>query len=128
MKQTGVADLLSTPDGSPIKLLVIAFFITAAIRTAQGSATVAMITAVGILGSFADPEQLGCHPVYLAMAIGCGSKPVAWMADSGFWVICKMSGMTESEGLRYISPLSIIMGLAGLAATLTAASLFPMMP
>jgi GntP family gluconate:H+ symporter len=128
MKQTGVADLLSTPDGSPIKLLVIAFFITAAIRTAQGSATVAMITAVGILGSFADPQQLGCHPVYLALAIGCGSKPVAWMADSGFWVICKMSGMTESEGLRYISPLSIIMGLAGLAATLTAASLFPMMP
>ena len=128
MKQTGVADLLSAPDGSPIKLLVIAFFITAAIRTAQGSATVAMITAVGILGSFADPAQLGCHPVYLALAIGCGSKPVAWMADSGFWVICKMSGMTESEGLRYISPLSIIMGLAGLAATLTAASLFPMMP
>ena len=126
MKQTGVADLLSAPDGSPMKLLVIAFFITAAIRTAQGSATVAMITAVGILGSFADPEQLGCHPVYLALAIGCGSKPVAWMADSGFWVICKMSGMTESEGLRYISPLSIIMGLAGLAMTLTLAALFPM--
>jgi GntP family gluconate:H+ symporter len=127
MKQTGVADLLSTPDGSPIKLLVIAFLITAAIRTAQGSATVAMITAVGILGAFADPALLGCHPVYLALAIGCGSKPVAWMADSGFWVICKMSGMTEGEGLRYISPLSIIMGLAGLAATLTLASLFPML-
>lgn len=126
MKQTGVADLLSTPDGSPIKLLVIAFFITTAIRTAQGSATVAMITAVGILGAFADPERLGCHPVYLALAIGCGSKPVAWMADSGFWVICKMSGMTEAEGLKYISPLSIIMGLAGLVATLVAASLFPM--
>jgi GntP family gluconate:H+ symporter len=127
MKQTGVADLLSTPDGSPIRLLVIAFLITMAIRTAQGSATVAMITAVGILASFADPTRLGCHPVYLALAIGCGSKPVAWMADSGFWVICKMSGMTESEGLRYISPLSIIMGLSGLAATLVAASLFPML-
>ena len=67
-----------------------------------------------------------CHPVYLALAIGCGSKPIAWMNDSGFWVICKMSGMTEGEGLRFVTPMSILMGLVGLAATLLAASVWPM--
>jgi GntP family gluconate:H+ symporter len=127
LKQTGVAELIGRPDADSATIyLLLGFFITAAIRTAQGSATVAMITAVGILGPLAASGELGCHPVYLAVAIGCGSKPVAWMNDSGFWVICKMSGMTEAEGLKSVTPLSIIMGLAGLAATLLGAWLFPL--
>ena len=78
-----------------------------------------MITAVGVLAGLAD--QLSFHPVYLAMAIGCGSKPIAWMNDSGFWVICKMSGMTETEALKTVTPMSVIMGFTGLAATVACA-------
>jgi GntP family gluconate:H+ symporter len=127
LKQTGVANLISSIDQqSHLLVLVIAFFITVAIRTAQGSATVAMITAVGVLAAFAEPGRLACHPVYLAMAIGCGSKPVAWMNDSGFWVICKMSGMTEAEGLKFVTPMSIIMGVVGLGVTLLGAWLLPL--
>jgi GntP family gluconate:H+ symporter len=127
LKQTGVAELIGRPEShSQITYLLLGFFITAAIRTAQGSATVAMITSVGILAPLAASGDLGFHPVYLAMAIGCGSKPIAWMNDSGFWVICKMSGMTESEGLRSVTPMSIIMGLTGLAATLVCATFFPL--
>jgi GntP family gluconate:H+ symporter len=48
------------------------------------------------------------------------------MNDSGFWVICKMSGMTEAEGLRFISPMSVVMGVVGLIVTLIGASLFPL--
>jgi len=127
MKEAGIASLISElGDYSTPIILTLAFLVTTAIRTAQGSATVAMLTAVGILAAFADPARLGCHPVYLALAIGCGSKPIAWMADSGFWVICKMSGMTEGEGLRFISPLSILMGIVGLLVTLLGATLFPL--
>ena len=127
LQQTGVAGLISSlPDFSYLVILVLAWLITTGIRTAQGSATVAMITAVGVLAGFAEGGQLGCHPVYLALAIGCGSKPVAWMNDSGFWVICKMSGMTEAEGLRFVTPMSILMGLVGLLVTLAAAAVFPM--
>ncbi len=127
LQQTGVVSMIrGLPQYSPLVVLTMAFFVTTGIRTAQGSATVAMITAVGILAGFASEGQLGCHPVYLALAIGCGSKPVAWMNDSGFWVICKMSGMTEAEGLRFVTPMSILMGLVGLAATLLAATLLPL--
>lgn len=127
MQQTGVASLIEElPRGSLFVTLGLAFLVTTAIRTAQGSATVAMITSVGILAGIASTEQLGFHPVYLACAIGCGSKPLAWMNDSGFWVICKMSGMTETEGLKYITPMSAAMGVVGLAATMTLAWLFPM--
>ena len=79
-------------------VLPMAFFVTAIVRTAQGSATVSMITSVGIFAGMAG--GLPFHPVYLAMAIGCGSKPFPWMNDSGFWVINRMSGMTLRESIR----------------------------
>ena len=109
-----------------IAVLPLAFAITALVRIAQGSATVAMITAVGIVAGMATPAQLGFHPFYVAMAIGCGSKLVPWMNDSGFWVICKMSGMTEAETLKYFSPMPCLMGVVGLMVTMMLARLFPM--
>ena len=125
LQQTGVSNLIrDLPDYSPLVILLLAFGITAAVRTAQGSATVAMITAVGILSGIAG--DLSFHPVYLALAVGCGSKPIAWMNDSGFWVICKMSGMNEAEGLKYVTPMTTCMGFVGLAATMVGATLFPM--
>ena len=127
LKQAGigpaVADLTGAVPG--LLLLPLAFLVTAAVRTLQGSATVAMITAAGILQGFATAESLPFHPVYIAMAIGAGSKPISWMTDSAFWVITKMSGMTESEGLRVISPMSIAMGFSALFFTMFFAWVFP---
>lgn len=125
--QSGITEALTQFDlfSSPALILPMAFLLTAAIRTVQGSATVAMITSAGILQGFAAPELLPFHPVYLAMAIGAGSKPIAWMTDSGFWLMCKMSGMSESEGLKTVSPLTIAMGLSTLFWTMLAAWLFP---
>jgi GntP family gluconate:H+ symporter len=48
------------------------------------------------------------------------------MNDSGFWVVSQMSGMTESEGLRTLTPLTAIMGLVGLVCTMVLAALFPL--
>ena len=107
-------------------ILPLAFFVTAVIRTAQGSATVAMITAVGMLTVFNTEGGLDFHPVYLAIVIGCGSKLFPWMNDSGFWIICKMSGFTERETFRNFSYLLTVMGFAGLVATMVMARLFPM--
>lgn len=106
-------------------LLPVAFLVTASIRTLQGSATVAMITAAGILQGIAASQSLPFHPVYLAVAIGVGSKPISWMNDSGFWVITRMSGMTDSEGLRVVSPMLTAMGVCGLAVTMLLATLYP---
>lgn len=127
LQQTGVAGLVQQlPSDSPALILILAFLITAGIRIAQGSATVAMITTVGILSGISDPQLLGFHPVYLALAIGCGSKPGAWMNDSGFWVITKMSGMSELEGLKYITPMTSSMGIVGLLVLLLAVRVFPL--
>lgn len=122
LRETGVEALIrQLPAGSPQVVCLLAFLVTVAIRTAQGSATVAMITAVGLFAGI----DVGVHPVYLALAIGCGSKPFAWMNDSGFWVITRMSGMTEAEGLKFITPMTALMGFVGLAAVLVGATFLP---
>ena len=127
LQQTGVSGLIrDLPAESPLVIVALAFLITTAVRTAQGSGTVAMITSVGILSGIATAEQLGFHPVYLALAIGCGSKPIAWMNDSGFWVIAKMSGMTEAEALKYVTPMSAMMGVVGLIVVMIGVTLFPL--
>lgn len=127
LRQAGIEEAVgSLAHGVPgLMLLPLAFVVTAGIRTLQGSATVAMITAAGVLQGFAQPETLPFHPVYMAMAIGAGSKPISWMTDSAFWVITRMTGMTEAEGLRVISPMSIAMGFSALAFTMLFASIYP---
>jgi len=130
LQQSGIGPFISEMTGDEpldFALLPLAFVVTAIIRGAQGSATVAMFTAVGIVGSLApDLDGLSYHPVYLAVAIGCGSKPFPWMNDSGFWVISKMSGMTEKETLKALTPMATLMGLTGIMVTMIAAKVFPM--
>ncbi len=108
------------------KLLVlpIAFGVTTLVRIAQGSATVAMVTAISIVGGLA--QNLPFDPVYLALAIGCGSKPIPWMNDSGFWIISRMSGMTTGETLKTASVMMSLMGVAGLIVVMLGAWLLPM--
>ncbi|MEZ6063615.1 MAG: SLC13 family permease [Planctomycetaceae bacterium] len=128
MNQTSVAEMLQElPGTSPVMVVVAAFLVTTAVRTAQGSATVAMITSAGIFGSLVAGGAAGVHPLYVALAVGCGSKPVSWMNDSGFWVITKMSGMTEAEGLKYVTPMTALAGLSGLAAIIVAVLARPML-
>jgi len=127
LQQTGISKSIQfLASEYQVAILPLAFLLTTLIRTAQGSATVAMITSAGTMISIADPAQLGFHPVYLALAIGCGSKPIWWMNDSGFWVVSQMSGMTEGEGLRNLTPLLVVMGVTGLLVTMLGAYLFPL--
>lgn len=127
LQETGVGDRLKgLAEVYRIGVLPLAFFVTALVRVAQGSATVAMVTGVGILSGFGSAATLGFHPLYLALAIGCGSKPGPWMNDSGFWVVCKTSGLTEFETLRSYSVMFTVMGFAGFGCVMLAAWLFPM--
>ena len=109
-----------------VSVLPLAFLLTTLIRTAQGSATVAMITAAGVFAGMVESTQLGFHPLYLALAIGCGSKPIWWMNDSGFWVVSQMSRMTEEESLKTLTPMTLLMGVVGLFVTIIGAALFPL--
>ncbi|GIW99009.1 MAG: hypothetical protein KatS3mg111_2342 [Pirellulaceae bacterium] len=113
---------MSTPWG----LLVMAFAVTTLIRAAQGSATVAMMTSVAIISPMLDTVDLPFHRLYVALAIGCGSKPLSWMNDSGFWQVCTMTGMTVPQTLKTFTVALTLMGLIGFGLTLLGAWLLPL--
>ncbi len=125
MQQTGIGIQVGELAANyQVALLPMAFLITALVRSAQGSATVAMVTAIGVMSGVVTTD-LAFHPVYIALAIGCGSKIFAWMNDSGFWIITKMSGMEVDETIRHFSFLLVAMALAGLLAVMVLSVLFP---
>ena len=126
LQQTGIAGQLAAHfQGIHAFALPAVFLVTALVRTAQGSATVAMITAAPIAKALLAGGAT-IHPVYFALAIGCGSKPFAWMNDAGFWIITRLSGLREAETLRTVSPMMALQGVAGLALTMLAAWLWPL--
>ncbi len=126
LQQTGIGIRIENLAGNyQMAIIPMAFLITAAVRTAQGSATVAMVTAIGVMSGLVS-TGLSFHPVYLAMAIGCGSKIFAWMNDSGYWIISKMSGMEDKETIRHFSVLLVVMGLTGLIAVMILSKVLPL--
>ncbi len=109
-------------------ILLLAFGIASLLKISQGSATVAMITSSAMLAALISGQTLPLDPVYIALAIGCGTMVGMWMNDSGFWVFCRMGGLTEAEALKSWTPMLAVTGTTGMAITLLLAWLMPMTP
>ena len=90
------------------------FLIAAAIKTAQGSTTVAMITTASIVAPIM--VQLGFETeisrALAVLAIGAGACVVSHVNDSYFWVVTQLSGMDISKGYRLHSFASGVLGLS----------------
>jgi GntP family gluconate:H+ symporter len=110
-----------------IRLLVMAFGVAFLIKFAQGSTTVSMITTSAMLAAMIGPPQtIGFHPVYLACAAGFGAQCGGWMNDSGFWLIAKMSGLTETETLRTWTITVSVLAVVGLLFTILFSQVLPL--
>jgi Gnt-I system low-affinity gluconate transporter len=103
--------------GLPIFLL--AWLIAFAVRVAQGSATVSIVTAAGLvaplLGGFdlSDPE-LGL----LVIAVAAGATAVSHVNDSGFWLVNRYFGLSEGDTLKSWTVMETIIGVVGIAMVL----------
>ena len=123
----GTAIANQVPDrASGTLLLLLAFVIASVIKIAQGSGTVAIITASAIMYGVIEGKTLPFHPVYVFLAIGFGSKICSWMNDSGFWIVSRMSGFTEQETLRTWTLLLVVLGLIGLVQILIVSQFLPL--
>ena len=128
IRLSGVGEVISEyATQMNISYILLAWGITAFVRIAQGSATVAMITGAGLMASIiGDGGNLTHHPVYVFLAVGFGSITLSWMNDSGFWVVQKLSGFTEREMLKTWSLLLTIISIAGLLLSLAGSNLLPL--
>ena len=110
-----------------LSYILLAWSVTAFIRVAQGSAAVALITGAGLMASIVgNGNDLGYHPGYLFLAIGFGSITLSWMNDSGFWVVQKLSGLTENEMLKTWTVLLTVISVFGLILSLAGSVLLPL--
>ena len=100
--------------------LLIPFLLTFILKTAQGSSTVAIITAASIMAPMLDnmgfPGETGKMLVMLAM--GAGSMMVSHANDSYFWVITNFSKIEADDTLKVYSTATIVMGVTGFAVVL----------
>ena len=90
------------------------FIVSALIKTAQGSSTVAMITTAGIMAPMMDILGFG-SPMMSAltvMAIGAGSMMASHANDSYFWVVTNLSEMTPQQGYRAWTSMTVVQGVA----------------
>ncbi len=100
--------------------LLIPFLLTFILKTAQGSSTVAIITAASIMAPMLDnigfPGETGKLLVMLAM--GSGSMMVSHANDSYFWVVTNFSRIEADDTLKVYSTATVVMGLTGFAVVL----------
>lgn len=100
-------------------ILVLAFLIAAVVRVTQGSATVAMVTAAGLLSPLVTSS--GTPPISLALltiSIASGATVLSHFNDSGFWLVSRYLGLTEKDTLRSWTVMETVIGATGLACVL----------
>ncbi|WP_347295806.1 GntP family permease [Enterocloster bolteae] len=115
---------LAEGQSSTMLILCLTFGIGVLFRVAQGSGTVASITAMTIMASVAP--SAGCHPVYIALAALAGGNFIGHVNDSGFWVVTNLSGASVTGGLKTYTWNTITLAGMAFILSLVGATVLPM--
>jgi len=118
--ETGVGDALAQAmAASNMPVVLLAFMIALVVRVSQGSATVSMVTAAGLIAPVLDAGSYAPPLVGLiAIAIASGATVLSHVNDSGFWLVSRYLGMDEQQTLRAWTVMETLVGLIGLAVVL----------
>jgi H+/gluconate symporter-like permease len=108
---------------SNISPLILAYVVAAAMRVAQGSATVAIITAAGIVAPLVKGIQ-GYTPEMLVLALCAGGTILSHVNDAGFWLVNQSFAMTVPQTLRSWTTMKVITSFVGIALIMIAQALF----
>jgi len=118
LRDSGISDFITTHLGESASLsILLPFVVAAAIKTAQGSSTVAITTTAGIMAPLLESLHLAT-PMGRALAvvtIGAGSMVVSHVNDSYFWVVTGFSKMGIKEGYRLQTLGTLIEGCTAAA-------------
>ena len=126
LQNSGIDSVIKGYLGQSVALSMwLPFLIAAALKTAQGSSTVAIVTTAGIVSPLLVTLGLetATAKALVVVAIGAGSMVVSHANDSYFWVVTGLSGMTVKQGYRLQTLGTLIEGCAA-AVTLYLISLF----
>lgn len=103
LQNSGISDVIAEHLGKGAKLsILLPFIVAAALKTAQGSSTVAIITTAGIIAPLLEALSLNgpTARALVVVAIGAGAMVVSHANDSYFWVVTGLSNMSVKEGYK----------------------------
>lgn len=117
LELSGIGDALSgSLSDLGISLILQAFVISTLLRVAQGSATVALTTAAGLLAPAAAAADLSdIQLTLLVMAIAAGATVLSHVNDSGFWLVSRFFGMDEKTTLKTWTVMETTLGTTAFA-------------
>ncbi|MGB6409537.1 MAG: DUF401 family protein, partial [Planococcus donghaensis] len=117
---SGVGAVLGDMMGdSALPPIVLAFLIASAVRVAQGSATVAMVTAAGLITPLLEMVGMtGPALGLIVIAIASGATVLSHVNDSGFWLVNRYFGMDVKDTLKSWTVMETIIGLTGFVVVL----------
>jgi GntP family gluconate:H+ symporter len=115
LRASGIGDALSdslADLGLPV--VVVAYLIATALRVAQGSATVALITAAGLVQpAVAAGDYSSVQVVAIVLSLAAGSVTAGHVNDSGFWLVGRFFGMDVKTTLMTWTVMQTTIGLMG---------------
>lgn len=115
---TGIGGVITDfAKDSGISVLLLAWLVAVLIRLATGSATVATITASGVMAPLVDGLSTG-ETSLLVLAIGAGSVFFSHVNDAGFWLVKEYFGTTIPQNLKTWSVMETVISVVGLAMVL----------
>ncbi|MBO0917567.1 GntP family permease [Streptomyces laculatispora] len=115
LKSSGIADALAdTFNDVGLPVILLAWLISAVLRIAQGSATVAIVTTAGIVVPLVEGQGMSQpHLALIIMAISAGSIIASHVNDGGFWMVSKYFGISERDTLKSWTVLETVLSVAG---------------
>ncbi|MBX6769482.1 MAG: gluconate transporter, partial [Actinomadura rubrobrunea] len=115
---TGIGKLVADwVADSGISVLLLAWVVAVLIRLATGSATVATVTAAGIMAPLAAGLSSG-ETSLLVLAIGAGSVFFSHVNDAGFWLVKEYFGLSVGQNVKTWSLMETILSVTGLVFVL----------
>ena len=117
---SGVGQMLASVFiEAQFSVFILGFLIAAITRIAQGSATVAMITGAGLMAPILQLQPISAPSLgLLVIAISSGATILSHVNDSGFWLVSRYLGMSETNTLKTWTVMTTLISLVGLASCL----------
>jgi len=115
---TGIGQVIADAvEGSALSVLFLAWVVAMLIRVATGSATVATVTAAGILAPVAA-DLTSPHVALMVLAIGSGSLFLSHVNDAGFWLVKGYLGTSIGQTLKTWTVMECLISVCGLIGVL----------
>ena len=122
LRASGIGQALaSSLESTGLPVIVAAFVVALALRVAQGSATVALTTAAGVMAPAIEATS-GLSSADLALiviAIACGATALSHVNDSGFWLVGRFFGMDVKTTFKTWTVMETLIGLVGFVLAFT---------